>query len=74
MLDLLFVRSAAVLCSSCTFTFKNVAVANDRRGPGGAVDFFLGEPGARIVFDNAVRFRPACTTAAEFGAAGEKPC
>jgi hypothetical protein len=73
MLDLLFVRSAVELCSICTFTFKDVAVANDRRGPGGAVEFFLGQPGARVVFDNAVRFRPACTAALESGAVGETP-
>lgn len=71
LLDLQFVRSAVELCGSCTFIFKGFAVGNERRGPGGAVEFFLGQPGARAVFEDGTRFRPGCTTAAESGAVGE---
>lgn len=71
LLDLQFVHSAVELCGSCTFIFKGFAVGNERRGPGGAVEFFLGQPGARIVFEDGTRFRPGCTTAAESGAVAD---
>ncbi|WIA34798.1 hypothetical protein OEZ86_013101 [Tetradesmus obliquus] len=71
LLDLQFVHSAVELCGSCKFIFKGFAVGNERRGPGGAVEFFLGQPGARIVFEDGTRFRPGCTTAAESGAVAD---
>ncbi|KAF8061383.1 roco8 [Scenedesmus sp. PABB004] len=68
VLDLAFVRSAVELCGTCHWVFDNITVANERRGTGGTVDFFLGQPGSTVLMNNVFRLRPACTTAAQSGA------
>jgi hypothetical protein len=71
ILDVNFARSAVELCSSCSVTFLNMTVANDRRGPGAAVDLFVGHPGSRVEFVNTNRFTTACAAAQDTGGVSE---
>jgi hypothetical protein len=66
VLDFSFQRSGVHLCDACVFNMSGVAVANERRGIGAAVDFFAGNgSGAVLVLQDAYRLRPACTTTGE---------
>eukprot|EP00882_Tetradesmus_deserticola_P009164 GHRQ01009666.1.p1 GENE.GHRQ01009666.1~~GHRQ01009666.1.p1 ORF type:complete len:293 (+),score=84.72 GHRQ01009666.1:526-1404(+) len=65
--NLRFQRASVELCASCSFTLDSIAIANERRGNGAAVDLFVGAqgaPGAVLVTANLVRLRPACTSTA----------
>jgi hypothetical protein len=68
VLDLDFVAAAVQLCPSCSVTFNNITVANERHGVGEAVDFFSGQRGsssaAAVLFVDANKLRLACTDAA----------
>lgn len=61
-LDFQFLRSAVRLCATCFFNMSRIVVANERRGSGAAVDFFMGETGSVLVLQDSYRLRPACTT------------
>jgi hypothetical protein len=45
--NLRFQRASVELCASCSFTMDSIAIANERRGNGAAVDLFVGEQGDR---------------------------
>jgi hypothetical protein len=68
VLDLDFVAAAVQLCRTCSVTFHNITVANERHGVGEAVDFFSGQAGsgskAAVLFVAANKLRLACTDAA----------
>jgi hypothetical protein len=72
VLDLDFVAAAVQLCPTCSVTFKNITVANERHGVGEAVDFISGLPdsssssssSAAVRFVDANKLRLACTDAA----------
>lgn len=42
---MLLMRAALHLCSTCNLTLTHVAIANERKGNGGAIDFFTGGAG-----------------------------
>lgn len=60
-------------CIICRLFLRllQVTIQNERRGTGGLIDFFLGEPGSRILLDNVYRLRPACTASADTAVVGE---
>ncbi len=62
LVDFKFIRSAVHLCATCIFHMRDVSVANERRGNGAAVDFFVGDPGSVLVLEDSLRLRLACTT------------
>lgn len=65
VLDLEFLHGVVQLCSTCTFTFRNITIANERRGNNSPVDFFVGQPtpGRSIVKLQGVhRLRLACAS------------
>jgi hypothetical protein len=43
--NLRFQRASVELCPSCAFTMDSIAIANERRGNGAAVDIFVGAKG-----------------------------
>lgn len=49
-----------------------VTVENERRGTGGLVDFFVGDPGSRVLMNNVYRLRPACTAAEDSAVVGKQ--
>jgi hypothetical protein len=57
--NLRFQRASVELCASCAFTMDSIAIANERRGNGAAVDLFVGAQGAPHRMDLG-----ACTAAA----------
>lgn len=51
------------LCSSCTFMFLYVSIANENRaGTGGGISVFQGQPGSRVEWVGGVGLRPACAS------------
>ena len=42
VLDLRFQRAVVELCSSCVLSITNMSIAQERRGNGAQVDFFVG--------------------------------
>lgn len=53
------------LCSSCTFSFLWVAIANENRaGTGGGISVFRGKPGSKVEWMGGVGLRPACAPTA----------
>lgn len=62
VLDFQFARSVVHLCPTCIFRLQNLTIANERRGNGAAVDFFVGVRGSVLLLENSYRFRLACTT------------
>jgi hypothetical protein len=62
LFDFKFVRSAIHLCETCVFHMRNISVANERRGNGAAVDFFVGVPSSQLILQDSTRLRLACTT------------
>jgi hypothetical protein len=58
-----FKRALVELCSTCTLTFTNLTISNERRGTGSVYDLFLGLPGSKIIADDVYKLRIACTTA-----------
>jgi hypothetical protein len=49
------------LCSSCTFMFMYVSIANENRaGTGGGISAFKGQPGSRVEWLEGIGLRPAC--------------
>jgi hypothetical protein len=58
-----FKRTLVELCSTCTLTFSNLTISNERRGTGSVYDLFLGLPGSKIIVDDVYKLRIACTTA-----------
>ena len=84
-IDFDYSQSAADICSTCTVHFDHIAVANERRGTGGQVDFFTGRPpGALLLLTDVYRLRQGCiapatakqvtdTTPPSVRAAGLKP-
>lgn len=62
LLDFQFVRSAVHLCATCVFHMRHISIANERRGNGAAIDFFVGVPGSVVKLEDALRLRLACTT------------
>jgi len=62
VLDFWFMRSVVHLCRTCVFTMHDIAIANERRGNGASVDFFVGVPGSVLMLRDSYRMRLACTT------------
>ena len=62
VLDFRFMRSVVHLCASCVFHMRDMAISNERRGNGGSIDFFVGEPGSVLQLRNGYRLRLACTS------------
>uniref|UniRef100_A0A383WBA4 Protein kinase domain-containing protein n=1 Tax=Tetradesmus obliquus TaxID=3088 RepID=A0A383WBA4_TETOB len=65
--NLRFQRASVELCAGCAFTLDSIAIANERRGNGAAVDLFVGaqgSPGAVVATRHLFRLRPACTSTA----------
>lgn len=62
VLDFRFLRSVVHLCRTCVFTVHGIAIANERRGNGASVDFFVGVPGSVLMLRDSYRMRLACTT------------
>jgi hypothetical protein len=62
LLDFQFMRSVVHLCPTCTLLMRNIAVANERRGNGAMVDFFVGVPGSMLILKDTYRLRLACTS------------
>jgi hypothetical protein len=63
ILNLEFKRALVELCSTCTLTFTNITISNERRGTGSIYDLFLGRPGSKITAYNIYKLRIACTSA-----------
>jgi hypothetical protein len=63
VLDLEFKRALVELCSTCTLTFSNITISNERWGTGSVYDLFLGLPGSKIIADDIYKLRIACTSA-----------
>ena len=63
-IDLDYIQSGADICSTCTVHFDHIALAKERRGFGGQVDFFTGTPGALLLLTDVYRLRQGCTTPA----------
>lgn len=74
MLDFRFMRSVVQVCPSCVLRLQGVAIANERRGNGASVDFFVGTPGSVVVLQDSYRLRLACTTTGEAGAYRRQHC
>lgn len=62
--NLRFQRASVELCAGCAFTLDSIAIANERRGNGAAVDLFVGAQGARSM--------RRCTRAAAAAAAASQ--
>jgi hypothetical protein len=62
LLDFQFMRSVVHLCPTCTLLIRHIAVANERRGNGAMVDFFVGVPGSVLILKDSYRLRLACTS------------
>jgi hypothetical protein len=45
----------------------HIAIANERRGNGASIDFFVGDPGSRLTLQDAYRLRLACTATSMYG-------
>jgi hypothetical protein len=56
VLDLQWKRGKLLICSTCTFTFSNMVVANERQGVGPAMDVFIGRPGSVVKIKNGYRW------------------
>lgn len=66
VLDQQFQRARLQLCGGCTWTFRNITVANDTRGSGLGNDLFVAaELGARVVLQDASVLRLACPSPAD---------
>jgi hypothetical protein len=50
------------LCPTCVAHLRNIVIANERRGNGAGVDFFVGDPGSSLKLEDSYRLRLACTT------------
>lgn len=61
-LDFHFMRSVVHLCPTCHFHLHHIAIANERRGNGASIDFFVGEPGSVLTLQDSYRLRLACTS------------
>lgn len=66
-LDFQFMRSVVHLCPTCHFHMHHIAIANERRGNGASIDFFVGDPGSRLTLQDAYRLRLACTATSMYG-------
>lgn len=62
LLDFEFMRSVVHMCATCVFHIWRIAIANERRGNGAAIDFFVGVPGSVLKLEDAYRLRLACTS------------
>jgi hypothetical protein len=62
LLDFDFNLSVLELCDNCTFTIKDMAIANDRRGANAQLDFFLGRGSSVLNLTNVIRKRMSCTS------------
>jgi hypothetical protein len=66
VLDQQFQKARLQLCGGCTWTFRNITVANDSRGSGLGNDLFVAaELGARVVLQDASVLRLACPSATD---------
>lgn len=66
VLDQQFKRARLQLCGDCTWTFRNITVANDSRGSGLGNDLFVAaELGARVILQDASVLRLACPSPAD---------
>jgi hypothetical protein len=63
VLNLEFKRALVELCGTCTLTFTNITISNERRGTGSVYDLFLGLPGSKIIAYDIYKLRIACTSA-----------
>jgi hypothetical protein len=63
VLDLGYARNRLALCANCTLTLRGVAVARDRKGNGGGIDFIVAAPWARVLLESSLRLRTACIDA-----------
>lgn len=64
--DQAFLQGKVQLCGTCTWTFTNITVANDRKSSDQANDLFVaGQLGARLILRDAVVLRPACPSPAD---------
>lgn len=50
------------LCATCQAHLRYIVIANERRGNGAGVDFFVGDPGSSLKLEDSYRLRLACTS------------
>lgn len=61
VVDQQFQRARLQLCGSCTWTYRNITVANDNKGSAASNELFVAaELGARVILQDANVLRLAC--------------
>jgi hypothetical protein len=63
ILDFGYAKNRLQLCPACTLALRGVAVARDRKGNGGGIDFITSPGWGRVVLQDGFRMRVACIDA-----------